>query len=118
MPADAMLATVVTEGPDVCLAGSICWICRACGDIVTEPVAWRPFLTLLMAGVPLVEEETTDNDVDEPCTFGAPDGASSDPRTSSHPEHPLGGAAFTRDDELEMHELLSSETWFSDFVAQ
>jgi hypothetical protein len=41
-----------------------------------------------------------------------------DPRTSSHPEHPLGGAAFTWDDELEMHELLSSETWFSDFVAQ
>ena len=117
VPAGAMLATVVTEGLDFRRAGSICWICCGCVDIVTEPVAWQPFCTLLTAGVPLVEDDTADYDVDESGACGAPGGVASVAGRMTHPEHPLGGPAFTPDDELDVHELLSCDTWFPDLVA-
>jgi hypothetical protein len=115
VPAGAMLATVDTEGLDYCLAGSVCFICCGCVDVVTEPVAWQPFLTLLTAGVPLVEDDTTD-DVH---VFGACGATGVSPFVvrSPHPEHPVAGPAFTPDDELDMHELLSADMWFTELVA-
>jgi hypothetical protein len=111
-----MLATVDTEWLDFRLAGSVCWICCGCMDIVTEPIAWRPFLTLLNAGVPLVDD-TRDDDVDDSSACSAPGAVSLIAARPPHPEHPLGGPTFTPDDELDMHELLSGETWFPELVA-
>lgn len=116
VPAGAMLATVATEGLDFCLAGSVWFICCGCVDIVTEPVAWQPFLTLLTAGVPLVEDDMTDDHVDDSDAWGTPGAVSSVAMRTPHPEHPLDGPAFTPDDELDMHELLSGDTWFPELV--
>lgn len=114
LPAGAMLATVDTEWLDSRLAGSVCWICCGCVDIVTEPVTWQLLLTLLTAGVPLVVDDLRDDDVDDP---SAPGAESLVAAPSAHPEHPLGGPVFSPDDELDMHELLAGETWFPALVA-
>jgi hypothetical protein len=112
-----MLATVDTESRDARLAGSVCWICCGCLDIVTEPVAWQPFVTLLTAGVPLVVDDPRDDELDDFSGWSAQDSVSSTAARSPHPEHPVGGPAFTADDELDMHELLAGETWFPELVA-
>jgi hypothetical protein len=118
VPATAMLASVEGHDLDCRLAGSICWICCGCLDVVTEPVAWRPFLSLLTAGVPLLLDDTGDDD--EAAVSGSvagADPAAATPAPSPHPEHPdAGPPAFTADDELDLHELLSTDSWFPRLV--
>jgi hypothetical protein len=36
---------------------------------------------------------------------------------AQHPERPLEGPAFTRDDELDLHELLSGDAWFPELIS-
>jgi hypothetical protein len=115
-----MLAGVDAEVLDLRFAGSICWICCGCLDVVTEPVAWRPFLTLLSVGVPLMAEDATEDDVDDLRTSStrAPAGAS--PAASAcpgHPEHPPEGPTLTADDVLDLHILLAGESWFTEAFA-
>jgi hypothetical protein len=33
-----------------------------------------------------------------------------------HPEDPPGGPAFTADDQLDLHQLLAGDTWFSEVL--
>jgi hypothetical protein len=112
-----MLAGVDADEPDPRFAGSICWICCGCLDVVTEPVAWRPLLTLLSAGVPLLAEDVAYDEV-ETSSPGATVGAEREPAARRpHPDHLCVGPAFTADDELDLHELLTGDTWFPEFLA-
>jgi hypothetical protein len=96
--ADAMLASVDVGELDAHLAGVVTWICSHCKRLTTAEMAWQPFLTLVTCGVPLLEESEDDE---------LPDAL------PPHPERPASRPAFTPDDLLELHELLTTDTWFS-----
>ena len=98
VPTGAMLATAQIEEVDVHLVGAVSYICARCDTVVSVPVTIPAFLTLLSAGVALLEE------VDE-----------NDPghELSPHPEDPRAGRPFTPDDLLELHELLADDAWCS-----
>jgi hypothetical protein len=120
VPAAAMLATVDADGLDLRFAGSVCWICCGCLNVVTEPVAWRPFLTLLSVGVPLLVDDAAEDGVDtfDGCGHrAAPNAAPAAGARPTHPEHPPVGPAFTADDQLDLHELLTGEAWLLQLVA-
>ena len=74
-------------------AGTVAWTCNSCADLVTAKLDWRALLTLVTAGVTILDD-------------AAPEAL------PPHPEHPEPGASLTRDDLLALHELLASETWF------
>ena len=102
VPAGALLATVSSEDLDPGYAGTVAWICAGCDHAVSAPVAWHAFLTLVTAGVAMLEQ---DGDLAQ--LTGLP----------PHPEQPPEGQAFTRDDLLVLHELLAGDTWFSALAA-
>ena len=98
VPAGALLATVNADDRDPDYARTVAWICAGCDHVVSASVALDAFLTLVTAGVAMLEQ---DSDV-APVTDLPP-----------HPEQPPAGQAFTPDDLLELHELLAGDTWFS-----
>ena len=98
VPAGALLAAVSADEPDPDYAGTVAWICAGCDHAVSATVAWHAFLTLVTAGVAMLEQ---DGDVAEVTDL------------PPHPEQPPAGQAFTPDDLLELHELLARDTWFS-----
>ena len=98
VPAGALLAAKGGEDLDPDYAGTVAWICAGCEHVVSAPVAWQTFLTLISAGIAMFEQ---DDDVDQVTDLPL------------HPEQPPAGHAFTPDDLLELHELLAGDTWFS-----
>ena len=102
VPAGALLATVNAEDRDPDYAGTVAWICAGCDHVVSAPVALQAFLTLVSAGVAILE---ADGDFDQVTDL------------PPHPEQPPAGQAFTTDDLLELHELLAGDTWFSALTA-
>jgi hypothetical protein len=70
--------------------------------VVSVPVAWQAFLTLITAGVAMLEQ---DGDLDQVTDL------------PPHPEQPPAGQSFTPDDLLELHELLAEDTWYSALVS-
>jgi hypothetical protein len=98
VPTGAMLATAQVEALDDHLIGAVSYICAGCDKVVSVPVTIPDFLTLLRAGVELLEEV---------------DGDDPDRDLSPHPEHPREGIPFTPDDVLALHELLADDTWCS-----
>jgi hypothetical protein len=98
VPTGAMLATAQVEVLDDHLIGAVSYICAGCEKVVSVPVTIPDFLTLLRAGVELLEEV----DGDDPGHDRSP-----------HPEDPHAGTPFTPDDLLELHELLADDTWCS-----
>ena len=74
-------------------AGTVAWTCNRCADLVTAQLDWRALLTLVTAGVTLLDDAGLE-------------------ALPPHPEHPEPGASLTRDDLLALHELLASDTWF------
>ncbi len=76
--------------------------CPDCTGTVTKPADDRIAQLLTTGGVPIEElaEDTAEID-DRP----------------SHPESPPGGPRLTRDDLLDLHELLEGETWFTQLLA-
>jgi hypothetical protein len=80
----------VTDAADA----SISWVCQGCGRLADVTVEAPVLAALLAAGVaPLATDY-------------------SDPRPE-HPEHAAGGALFTPDDLLELHEQLQTDVWFT-----
>jgi hypothetical protein len=110
VPSDAMLAGVDSDELDLRFAGFVCWICSGCQDMVIEPVAWRLFLTLLTAGVLLLDDAADETERADGGT--GTDGPATGWPGHTHPERPLDGPAFTADDELDLHELLANDEWF------
>jgi hypothetical protein len=102
VPAGALLATVSAEDLDPDYAGTVAWICAGCDHVVSTPVAWHAFLTLVTTGVAMLEQ---DGDFAQLTDL------------PPHPEQPSAGQAFTPDDLLELHELLAGDTWFSALAA-
>ena len=98
VPVDALLVTVAVDEDDAQLAGYASWLCASCTDLVASPVGWPSLLTLITEGAALLEED-------------------SDDPLPPHPESPVNGPTLTRDDLLELHELLASETWFDALTA-
>ena len=96
--ADAMMASVDVGELDAHLAGVATWICSHCQQVTTAELAWQPFITLVACGVPLLEECEDDEPTDD---------------RPPHPEGRTNLRTFTRDDLLELHELLATDTWFS-----
>jgi hypothetical protein len=94
LPAGAVLATAGVADLDSQFGGQVGWICSGCLQMVWASVSWQAFLDLLLAGVPLIEE---DAETDLP----------------PHPEHPMSCRALSRDDLLDLHELLATDDWFS-----
>jgi len=108
VPVDALLVSIAVDDhqtgtgfPDIEVdaanpadtAGTVAWTCYSCADLVTAKLDWRALLTLVTAGVTVL---------DDPAPEALP----------PHPEHPEPGASLTRDDLLALHELLASERWF------
>lgn len=102
VPAGALLAAAGAEDLEPDYAGTVSWICSGCDHVVSAPVAWNVFLTLLSEGVAMLEQD-------------------SDPAQGTdlppHPEQSPAGPEFTLDDLLELHELLAGDTWFSTLAA-
>ena len=97
VPVDALLVAVVVEEIDANVAATVSWVCATCADLATVLVGWPALLTLITAGLHLLDEN------EEPLPL--------------HPENPAAGAWFTPDDLLKLHELLASDTWFDTLAA-
>jgi len=108
VPVDALLVSVAVDDhqtgtgfPDTEVdaanaadtAGTVAWTCDNCADLVTAELDWPALLTLVTAGVTLLDDATAE-------------------ALPPHPEHPEPGASLTRDDLLALHELLASDRWF------
>jgi hypothetical protein len=106
VPVDALLVSVAvddhrtTTGPldadadaRVDNAGTVAWTCGGCADLTTGQLDWPALLTLVTAGVTVLDDATHE--------ARPPD-----------PEQPSSAAPLTRDDLLTLHELLASDTWF------
>jgi hypothetical protein len=102
VPAGALLATVSAEDLDPDYAGAVAWICADCARVVSAPVARHDLLTLVTAGVAMLEPGRDSDQVSD---------------LPPHPEQPPAGPAFEPDDLLELHQLLAGDTWFSELVA-
>ena len=111
VPVDALLISVVHDDSDAdLLAGDdtsaeadptvahVTFACEVCADLAITEITWPVLLALVNAGAILL---------DEPDLEDLPE----------HPEQPAGGAAFTTDDLLALHELLASDTWFAELSA-
>ena len=97
IPIDALLVTIAADEDDALLAGHVTWLCAACADVAAAPVGWRSLLTLLTEGASLLDEDGDDLPL--------------------HPESPADGPAFTPDDQLELHQLLATDSWFDALTA-
>lgn len=115
VPSAAMLAGVASEDLDLRLAWLVCWIRSGCGDMVAVPVAWRSFLTQLTAGVQLLIDEADDTEC--ATTSTGTDATWAEPACRPHPELAVDGPAFTADDELNLHEMLTGDKWFKQVLA-
>ncbi|MGH8893258.1 MAG: hypothetical protein ACRDWY_08140 [Actinomycetes bacterium] len=105
VPVDALLVSVAGDDLDTGLphetgapgcdgtAATVAWTCDTCADLTSIDIDWPALLTLVTAGVTLLDD-------------------ASDDELPAHPEHPTAGAPLTRDDLLALHELLASEAWF------
>ena len=108
VPVDALLVSVAVDDqqtgtgvPDTEVdaanaadtAGTVAWTCDSCADLVTAKLDWRALLTLVTAGVTVLDD-------------AAPEAL------PPHPEHPEPGPSLTRDDLLALHELLAFDRWF------
>jgi hypothetical protein len=92
---------VQVSGPELVddrMGGSVHWICATCADLVAATIDWGSLLSLVSAGVPVVDEEYDDV-------------------RPMHPEHPSEGAPLTDDDLLDLHALLARPDWFDQFSA-
>jgi hypothetical protein len=74
------------------------WICDTCHEPVTLPIDLTVLVALVAAGATVLDS--------------AQDDASPAP-TGAHPENPIGGRAFTRDDLLQFHESLQDDSWLT-----
>ena len=112
LPVDALLLTVAPGEASAAgrelgdraadadrTAGAVAWTCASCDDLVSADLDWAALLTLVSIGATLLEDPDSDEG----------DGDALLP----HPENPAAGAPLTRDDLLAMHELLASDTWFT-----
>jgi hypothetical protein len=119
--AEAMLASVEADSLDLHFAGSLSWVCCGCLNVVTEPIGWRPFLTLLTVGLPLLVDDAAQGTVSDGSDASSRGGGLSTTSAGggrrTHPEHPAGGPASAADDQLEIHELLSEDAWLGQLVA-
>ena len=111
LPVDALLLTVAPGeassagrelGDDRAadadrVAGTVAWTCASCDDLVSADLDWAALLTLVSIGATLLEDPDSD------------EGDALLP----HPENPAGGAPLTHDDLLALHELLGSDSWFT-----
>jgi hypothetical protein len=97
VPADALLVAVAADDNDPNVAATVSWVCATCADLTAVLVGWPALLTLITAGVQLLDEN------EDPLPL--------------HPENPAAGAGFTPDDLLKLHELLASDTWFDTLAA-
>jgi hypothetical protein len=104
LPLGALLITPVDEDTDPDLAALVGWVCSSCGDLAHAAIGWTMLLTLVTAGATLLVESDTDV---------GPEKSALPP----HPETPTAGPAFTPDDLLELHELLSGDGWFAHLTA-
>ena len=83
---------IVRSGADAVAAGSTyAFACPACAEVVTKPADERIARLLATGGVRVSIQ--------------------SDALSAGHPESPPPGAAFTYDDLLDFHLLLSREDW-------
>ena len=98
VPVDALLVSVAAEATadtaghadDV---GTVAWTCDGCADLTAARLDWPALLTLVTAGVTVLDDVTPE-------------------ALPPHPEHPAAGAPMTHDDLLALHELLTTDTWF------
>jgi hypothetical protein len=81
---------------DVDYAGTVAWTCDGCADLTTGRLGWPALLSLVTAGVTLLDEATDEAHAQLP----------------RHPEQPAAGAPLDHDDLLALHELLACDTWF------
>jgi hypothetical protein len=79
-------------------AAMVMWLCHGCGQLVGMRLSANWVSDLLDLGVQRVDADY------------------SDPRPE-HPEHPTGGAPFTADDLLTLHEQLETDAWFTALTA-
>ena len=80
-------------------AAMVMWLCHGCGQLVGMRLSANWVSVLLDLGVQLVDADY------------------SDPRPE-HPEQPTGGAPFTPDDLLTLHEQLETDAWFTALTAR
>ena len=99
---DAPAGVLVLEGsgPDLGLpdGGTVTWICPSCSMLVHRPIGWHDLLVLLSAGAALIDEEDVDDRPRPPGSMA-------------------GGVAWTHDDLLDLHLLLSGTGWFAELEA-
>ena len=101
VPVDALLVSVAAEttapsgsrATRTRHAGTVAWTCDGCADLTTARLDWPALLTLVTAGVTVLDDATPE-------------------ARPPHPEHPAAGAPMTHDDLLALHELLTTDTWF------
>ena len=101
-PDDVTLHVVRAPDGVVSDASSYRFSCPACEELVTKPADER-IAQLLTTGGVAVEEEPGD----------AP--AIVDQRPP-HPERMVPGPALTRDDLLDLHLVLATDTWFDELL--
>jgi hypothetical protein len=118
VPVGAVLASVNVEGIDDHHAGCVGWMCSCCAQMVTSMVAWHPFLILLTAGVPLLDDVPNEDwaPAESNAEFDGSHGSPPAPHLPPHPEQPCGGERFTPDDLLTLHELLATDDWFAQLI--
>jgi hypothetical protein len=112
VPVDALLVSVAVEdhrtgtglphtevdaATEADSAGTVAWTCDSCADLVTAQLDWPALLTLVTAGVTVLDDAALE-------------------ALPPHPEHPEPGAPLTRDDLLALHELLASDGWFDQVI--
>ena len=94
VPDDAVLLVAGDPDSPATADAGIAWLCQVCGHLADLLVEAPVLVALLAAGVaPLATDY-------------------SDPRPE-HPERSVGGALFTPDDLLELHEQLQTDVWFT-----
>jgi hypothetical protein len=79
-------------------AAIVMWLCHGCGQLVGMHLSANWVSALRDLGVQLVDADYRD------------------PRPE-HPEQPIGGAPFTPDDLLTLHEQLATDAWFAALTA-
>lgn len=106
IPVDALLVSVVVDayqpesalpGTDAVTAGAVAWTCDGCADLTAADLDWNALLTLITAGVTVLDDATPEE-------------------LPPHPEQPSAGAPLTHDDLLALHELLASDRWFDQVI--
>jgi len=93
LPAPHMLLTVGKHQPDQQTDGTVAWICLTCADLIAAKADRTAIKTLLAGGATPLAYETEH------------------PRPV-HSETAVDGGPLTADDLLELHQLLSTNSWF------